>query len=70
MDKLNTIEWSTLCKIKNFLALLKSITKSLERHSYILDQVILSIDFILSQFKKAKVIYINHNILKNMINSG
>ena len=70
LNRLNTDEWSTLHKIKDFLAVLKSTIKSLEGHHHGLDKVIPSIDFILSQYEKAKITYVNHNVLKNMVNSG
>jgi hypothetical protein len=70
LDKLDTTEWSTLYEIKDFLALLKSTTKSLEGYGHTLDRVIPSMDYILAQFEKAKVQYANHDVLKNMVNSG
>ena len=69
LDRLNTDEQATLYDIKDFLAILKSTTKSLEGHYYRLNKVILSMDFILSQYKKAKLKYTNHDVLKNIVNS-
>jgi hypothetical protein len=70
LDQLNTEEWSILREIKNFLAILKSTTKSLKGHQQGLDKVIPSMDFILAQFEKAKIKYMEDDVLKNMVNSG
>jgi hypothetical protein len=70
LDRLNAMEWSTLREIKDFLVILKQTTKSLEGHHHTLDRVIPSMDFILSHYEKAKITYANHDVLKNMVNSG
>jgi hypothetical protein len=70
LDRLNAMEWSTLREIKDFLVILKQTTKSLEGHYHTLDRVIPSMDFILSHYEKAKITYANHDVLKNMVNSG
>jgi hypothetical protein len=69
-DRLTPDEWNTLQEIKDFLAILKQTTKSLEGHNHTLDRVIPSMDFILRQYEKAKITYADHPVLKNMINSG
>ena len=50
--------------------ILKQTTKSLEGHHYTLNRVIPSMDFILSHYEKAKITYTNHDVLKNIVNSG
>jgi hypothetical protein len=49
--------------------ILKQTTKSLEGYYYTFDRVIPSMDFILSYYEKAKIIYANHDVFKNMVNS-
>ncbi|KAG9246526.1 hypothetical protein BJ878DRAFT_496749, partial [Calycina marina] len=52
---------NTLHNIKDFLVILKSTTKSLEGHHHTLNRVIPSMDFILSQYEKAKITYANYD---------
>ncbi|RKK83885.1 hypothetical protein BFJ68_g17402 [Fusarium oxysporum] len=69
-DELSSEDWIILEKIKSFLEKLKMTTKALESSFATLDNVLLAMDFVLTQFEAGKEAYIDDPIMAPMYNSG
>ncbi|KJZ74134.1 hypothetical protein HIM_05666 [Hirsutella minnesotensis 3608] len=69
-DELSPDDWLVLRKIKSFLEKLKMTTKALESSFATLDNVLLAMDFLLTQFEAGKEAHIDDPMMAPMYNSG
>src|SRR6266536_5753105 len=69
-DILTDGEWVTLTIVKIFLEKLKMATKAIESSNSCLDVVLPVMDFVLSEFKAARIKFADDPILGPMFNSG
>jgi len=69
-DELSPEDWIILEKIKSFLEKLKMATKALESPFATLDNVLLAMDYILTQFETGKTMHEGDPLMSSMYNSG
>ena len=69
-DELTARDWMVLEQIKSFLGKLKMTTKALESPFATLEDVLLAMDFVLTQFEAGKEEHADDPIMAPMYNSG
>ncbi len=69
-DRLSNDEWAIVRIIKDFLEKLSMATKACKSSKSTLDLVLLSMDYILGEFEKAKQWHKDNPIFVPMFNSG